>query len=44
MPKNDDLLPQYQPEDQQAQQQSVDPNQIASDIIERMYLVVRSVK
>ena len=42
MPKNDDLLPQYQAEDQQ--QQPPNENQLPSEVTERMYLVVRSVK
>jgi hypothetical protein len=43
MPKNDDLLPQYQAEDQ-PQALSNDPAQLPAEITERMYLVVRSLK
>ena len=43
MLKNDDLLPQYQNDDQPPNQ-SDNANQLPGEVTERMYLVVRSLK
>lgn len=42
MPKNDDLLPQYQPDD--IPPLPIENQQLPSETVERMYLVVRSLK
>lgn len=44
MPKNDDLIPQYQSDDQPPANQNQDNQQIPSEFTERMFLVVRSLK
>lgn len=44
MPKNDDLQPQYQSDDQPQNGGAVDNSLLPSEITERMFLVVRSLK